>query len=157
MKSILTTLSLMILVMIAGCRVEEAATAPSESSEEQGHSHSHGDAPHGGTVFDWGGGAYHAEFTVNHDEQKATVYILGSNARDAEPIKADEINLAIVDPEIQIALKAEPLHGEEEGMSSRFSGTHENLGIVQEYEGKVFGTVDGKPYSGSFKELAHDH
>ncbi len=119
--------------------------------------HSHDDAPHGGTIADWGGGKYHVEFTVNHDQQQATVYILGSDATTAAPIAAEEINLAIASPEIQIALKAQPQDGEAEGTSSRFVGTHENLGIVQEYEGKIYGNVADTAYSGDFKEVPHDH
>ncbi|GAA4463602.1 hypothetical protein [Novipirellula rosea] len=36
-------------------------------------------------------------------------------------------------------------------------GTHEKLGVVQEYEGTMTGVIDGTPYSGDFKEEAHDH
>jgi hypothetical protein len=38
------------------------------------------------------------------------------------------------------------------GKSSRYIGTHEKLGVVQEYEGTMTGVVDGAPYSGDFKE-----
>ena len=50
-----------------------------------------------------------------------------------------------------------PMDGEPKGRSSRYVGTHDNLGKVQEFEGTLTGLVDGKPYSGDFKEEAHEH
>ncbi len=119
--------------------------------------HAHGEGPHGGTVADWGGGKFHVEFTVDHDKQEATVFILGDDEKTASPIDAKEITLAIKDPAFQVTLKASPQDGEPEGVASRFVGNHENLGIVKEYEGSMSGAVDGTPYSGNFKEVPHDH
>lgn len=127
-----------------------------ETEQEHGD-HSHGEAPHGGTICDWGGGKFHVEFTVDHNKQEATVYVLGSDAKSPAPIAATTINLAIQDPQLRTVLNAKPLDGDAEGMSSRFVGNHEGLGVVKEYEGTIFGTVDGKPYSGDFTEVAHDH
>lgn len=119
--------------------------------------HAHGEGPHGGTVADWGGGKFHVEFTVDHDKQEATVYILGDDEKTAMPIDAKEITLSIEDPEFTAALKASPQDGDPEGSASRFVGNHESLGIVKEYEGSMSGAVNGTPYSGNFKEVAHDH
>lgn len=132
------------------------------SDEEDGHSHeeeghSHGAGPHDGTLADWGGGDYHVEFTVDHDKQEATVYVLGDDAKSPSPIQSEEIQLSIVDPAIDVALTASPQEGDPEGAASRFVGNHEDLGIVQEYEGTISGVIDGTPYSGNFKEVAHDH
>lgn len=118
--------------------------------------HAHGAGPHGGTIADWGGGTYHVEFTVDHDKQQATVYVLGSDEKTATPIDAESIELAISDPEMQVTLTAQPQEGDPEGKSSRFVGTHEKLGIVQEYAGTMTGVVDETPYSGDFNEEAHD-
>ncbi len=120
-------------------------------------SHGHGNGPHDGVVADWGGGKFHVEFTVDHDKKEATVYILGDDEKTATPIDAAEITLSIKDPAFSVALKASPQEGDPAGKASRFVGNHENLGIVKEYEGSMSGAVDGTPYSGNFKELAHDH
>jgi hypothetical protein len=129
---------------------------PADGTDQKAE-HAHGEGPHGGTVSHWGAGKFHVEFTVNHEKQEATVYILKEDAKTLFPIDASEITLAIKDPEFQVALKASPHEGEPSGKSSRFVGNHENLGIVKEYEGSITGDVDGKSYSGNFKEVPHDH
>lgn len=119
-------------------------------AEHEGHSH--GAGPHGGAITDWGGGAYHVEFTVDHDKKEATVYILGSDEKTPSPIKASSIHLTINDPMTEMDLTAQPLEGEAEGTSSRFVGMHDTIGIVQEFTGTISGEIDGTPYSGDFKE-----
>jgi hypothetical protein len=127
-----------------------------QPSDDDGHAHGgHGAGPHDGTLADWGGGKYHVEFTVDHDKQEATVYILGDDEKTPAPIMADEIQLSISDPVMQVTLKAAPQEGDPEGSASRFIGNHESLGVVQEYAGTITGVVDGTPYSGDFKEQPH--
>jgi hypothetical protein len=126
-----------------------------QKSHDEGHSH--GEGPHGGVVADWGGGKFHVEFTVDHDKQEATVYILGDDEKAAIAIDAAEVILAIKDPATQVTLAPAPQDGDSSGKSSRFVGKHENLGTVMEYEGSISGVVNGTPYSGNFKEVAHDH
>ncbi len=165
-------IALATIFMGAGCdsnQSENATGGVSTSSGEHVHddgtvhkdsddkAHAHGEGPHGGTIADWGGGKYHVEFTVDHDKQEATVYVLGGDEKTPTPIDAREITLAIKDPAFQVALKASPQDGETGGTASRFVGNHENLGIVKEYEGTMSGTVGGTPYSGNFKELPHGH
>ena len=116
----------------------------------------HGAGPHEGAVADWGGGKFHVEFTVDHDKQEATVYVLGDDEKTARPIKAATILLSINDPKFQVELAAAPLEGEAEGTASRFVGKHESLGKVQEFAGSISGEVDGTPYVGDFKEEPHD-
>jgi hypothetical protein len=160
MRSSLTTLALATSVMMAtGCGEKPSApatqqTAPASAAADDHH---HGAAPHGGTITDWGGGVYHVEFTVDHDAKSASVYILGSDGKSPEPVKADKILLSISDPAFQVELNADPLPGELGGMSSRFVGTHDNLGIVREFAGTVSGEVEGTPYVGEFSEVAGDH
>ncbi len=117
--------------------------------------HDHGEGPHGGTVADWGGGKYHVEFTVDHDQQQGTVYILGSDEKSAVPIDAESIELSIEQPAMQVTLTAAPQEGDPADKASRFVGNHEKLGVVQEYAGTISGVVDGTPYSGDFKEEPH--
>ena len=130
-----------------------------EHADDYGHS-GHGAGPHEGTLADWGGGKYHVEFTVDHNQQEATVFILGDDEKTPAPIQAAEVQLSISDPVLQVTLKAAPQEGDPEGSASRFVGNHESLGVVQEYAGTITGVVDGTPYAGDFKEEpheAHDH
>ena len=144
-----------LLQFIVGCK---PTTTPAPTTQKtpdavnKEHDHEHGAGPHGGTLADWGGGAYHIEFTVDHDKQEATVYILGSDEKSPMPIKAESIELVIDDPAIELELAAKPLEGEVEGTSSRFVGTHESLGIVKEYAGTITGVIEGIPYTSDFKE-----
>lgn len=172
MKRLSSAVALLALAGFMGCNPpsEPASRAPTRSESDHGHDHgpgghdhseeghAHGVGPHAGTVADWGGGKYHVEFTVDHDKQQATVYILGSDEKTATPIDAESIELSIKDPEMQVTLKASPQESDPQGKSSRFIGTHERLGVVQEYAGTMTGVVNDTPYSGDFKEEAHgDH
>ena len=103
------------MIALIGCAKEAnetpqtsgpAATAAAESG------HHHGDAPHGGTLADWGGGAYHVEFTVDHDAKSSTVYILGEDAKTPLAVKAEKLLLTIIDPAFQVELAADPRSGE---------------------------------------------
>ncbi len=151
------------LVFVTGCGSSQQSatsgtpTAPSQpATHTDDHSHSgHGAGPHDGTLADWGGGKFHVEFTVDHDKQEATVFILGDDEKTPSPIKAEEIQLSISDPVMQVTLKALPQAGDPEGSASRFVGNHESLGVVQEYAGTITGVVDDTPYSGDFKEEPH--
>ncbi len=116
----------------------------------------HAAGPHGGTVVDWGGGKYHVEFTVDHDQQTGTVYILGPDGKSPVAIDAESIDLSIQDPVMQVTLLAEPQAADPAGQASRFVGQHQSLGVVQEYAGTIVGVIDGTPYSGDFAEHPHD-
>ena len=176
----LTVASLVGLISFSGC--DKPASAPQTSSpkasathdeskphdhgegshehKDEAGGHGHGAGPHEGTLADWGGGKYHVEFTVDHDKKEATVYILGSDEKSATPIKAAEgkILLAITEPAFQVELKAAPLDGEKDGLSSKFVGQHEKLGTVREFAGTISGEIDGTPYAADFKEEPHgDH
>jgi hypothetical protein len=132
------------------------STTTKTDTEDHAHPHrGHGAGPHEGTLMDWGGGAYHVEFTVDHDKKEATVYILGSDEKSPAPIKADKINLTINDPMTEMELVAKPLEGEKGGMSSRFVGTHDTIGLVREFAGTISGEIAGTPYTGDFKEPPH--
>lgn len=147
------------IVFVVGCGGKDPSksegTEKNEGEQKSG-AHAHGAGPHDGTVADWGGGKYHVEFTVDHDRQEATVYIMGGDEKTAAPIAAEEIQLSIKDPAMQVTLQAAPQEGDPQGSASRFVGNHESLGVVQEYAGTISGVVDGTPYSGDFKEEPHD-
>lgn len=155
------------MTLLVGCGggSEEPAPAPTASTEtdtsDHGHphtedgGHSHGAGPHDGTVADWGGGKFHVEFTVDHEKKESVVYILGSDEKSPTPIKANSVLLSIADPDFQVELAPQPLDGEADGMCSRFVGTHDSLGIVQEFAGTISAEVDGTPYVGEFAEEAH--
>jgi hypothetical protein len=148
---------LLALALAAGCGNQQGTSprgsgkAATSGSGKEGD-HSHGTGPHGGVVFDLGGGTYHAEFTVDHPRQEATVHILGSDAKTATAVKADKLLLSIRKPQFQVELKAVPLDGEPKGKSSRFAGRHQRLGKEQEFAGTVSGEIDGTPFAGDFKE-----
>lgn len=150
------------LTFVSGCEkpappAPTVTPQPTEKADEHKHA-AHGAGPHEGAVADWGGGKYHVEFTVDHDKQEATVYVLGSDEKTAAPVKADKLLLSIADPKFQVDLVATPLEGEKDGLASRFVGKHESLGKVQEFAGTISGEADGTPYAGDFKEEPHgDH
>ncbi len=140
-----------------GTHVHEDGTVHADGDDHSREGHEHGAGPHDGTLADWGGGKYHVEFTVDHDKKQATAYILGNDEKTAVPIEAEEITLSIKDPAFTTTLAASPQDADAEGKSSRFVGNHDSLGVVKEYEGSMSGVVDDTPYSGNFKEEAHDH
>jgi hypothetical protein len=148
-------------LMLAGCgstQPTKPTLSPVAEAPQEGHGHEeHGSGPHGGTITDWGGGAYHIEFTVDHDKQESTVYVLGSDEKTPAPIKAAKLLLTITEPSFQVDLVAQPLDGESADKSSRFVGKHESLGKVQEFAGSVSAEVEGTPYAGDFKETAEGH
>ncbi|MEL6106378.1 MAG: hypothetical protein AAFU85_10090 [Planctomycetota bacterium] len=153
-------------VAIAGCQDSHSTPGESpltvdstshthtdhDSSHHSAEGHAHGEGPHGGTIADWGGGTYHVEFLVDHDEQQATAYVLGSDEKTPTPIGPKSIELSLQAPSVQVELIAVPQDDDPEGKSSRFVGTHEQLSIVQEYSGTLTGVIDGTPYSGNFAE-----
>lgn len=148
------------LVSLVGCNpsanppANQPPPSPATASSDGGSAHAHGAGPHGGAVADWGGGKYHVEFTVDHDQKQATVYVLGGDEKTPAPISADQLVLSIEQPAFQVELKPSPLEGENEG-ASRFVGTHESLGVVQEFSGTIIGEVEGTPYAGEFAEEPH--
>lgn len=158
------------MALLGGCEQPPPPAAPVSAptpeakpdAPESEHKHGHGAGPHDGTLADWGGGKYHVEFTVDHDQKEATVYILGGDEKSPAPIKANdgELLLTINEPSFQVTLKAVPQKDDPEGTASAFTGTDDKLGVVQEFAGTISGEVEGTPYAGDFKEEphgAHEH
>ncbi len=167
---ILPSLTIALALIIAGCGDPSGSTSSGNKPSADDHAHGdehdhdhadehhHDDAPHGGTIVDWGGGKFHLEFVVDHDRHEATVWVLGDDAKTPAPIAATELRLNVTEPEMEIVLAAEPLDGEPAGSSSRFVGTHDGLATVREFAGTIAGVVDQVPYAADFSESAHgDH
>ena len=169
MKTLMSFTLIGSLFVFTGCQQEAANTTKTPTNaaaDSHRHPHApgdkehaphagHGSGPHDGTVADWGGGKFHVEFTVDHDKKEGTVYILGADEKSPTPIDASEIELTISDPVMQVTLKAAPQATDPAGKASRFVGTHEKLGVVQEFAGTISGVIDGTPYFGDFKEEPH--
>lgn len=128
------------------------------SAEAPKHEHS-SEGLHGGALAEWGEEEYHPEFTVDHPAKTATVYILDGSAKKAKPIAAREVSTTIkLKPPVSMKLVARPQDGDPPRQASRFVGEHEALGKVMEFTGTFAAEIDGKPYSGDFKEEPHsDH
>lgn len=133
-----------------GTHVHADGTVHKNHEPEAGHSHSN--APHGGTVVDWGGGKYHLEFLVDHPKQTATVYVLGPNVKEDVAIAAETMQVALKDPAVEFTLSAQPQDSDAAGQSSCFVGQHEALAVVQHFEGTIHGVIGETPYSGDFIE-----
>lgn len=149
---------LLIGLSVVGCNKPADAPKPEDKKGEtpKKDSHDHGEAPHGGTIIEFG--KSHAEFCVDHGKKQVTVYILSEDLKKNEPIAAAKLLLSIKSPTFQTDLVAAPQDGDPKGKSSRFVATHDNFAKEQEFEGTVSGEIDGKPYLGDFKEEEHkDH
>lgn len=134
--------------------VDNAAAAPAGTEED--HEHSHGHGPNGGVVLDLG--SHHAEFTVDHGKQEATVLILGDDEKTPTAVAAEELTLVINETKTKdgtvveamtVTLKPEDAV---DGKASKFVGTDPGIGNVADFDGTVSGEIDGKPAQGEFKE-----
>ena len=161
MTTKLLTLGLFVAAIgLAGCSGGETKTTtwttkvetvPVEGDDDD---HDHDEGPHGGTIIELGN--YHGEFVVDHEKEQATVYILDDAVKNPVAIPAESLTLSIKSPAFTTELAAKPQESDPKGNSSRFVGTHEKLGTVQEFEGSVSYKIKGKPFSGDFKEEAHE-
>lgn len=146
------------LSFTGGCTKKPAPSGDAKNKKKADeHNHDHEEGPHGGAIVDWDGGKYHAEFTVDHDKQQATVYLMGPDASTplAMKLKDGEILLTIKEPAIQVTLKAQPQKGEADGKASVYVGTHKDLATKREFEGTLSAEHNGNGLSGPFKEEAH--
>jgi hypothetical protein len=144
--------------LAAGCDNPHKGTSPARGGAGKAHAHDHPEkGPHDGALAEWGDEEYHAEFTVDHAQKRATVYVLDGTGKKAVPIAAESITLTLTDatPPVQVTLKADPQKDDPKGQSSRFSGTHPLLGEEREFKGEISGKVGDKPYAGEFSEKGH--
>jgi hypothetical protein len=150
-------------LVLAGCSNRPAGSAPQSVAKAKdkgaagkpaGHDHAD-EGPHGGDLAQWGDEEYHLEFTVDHAQRQATVYVYDGNVKRATPIPVQALALTLKRPAVTMSLEARPQDGDPAGTASRFVGTHAALAKDQEFEGAISGQVGGKPYSGDFKQKLH--
>src|SRR5690606_32776151 len=90
------------LFMVTGCsKPTEEQTAQQPAPAATSEPHTHGEGPNGGVVFDLG--AQHAEFTVDHDKQQATVLFFEG------PVAATELILNLQETQTADGAKVAPM------------------------------------------------
>ncbi len=151
------------LVTIAGCTSKPGASAQEDKtvasgSETKSHEHQ-GEGPHHGILVEWGQDEYHAEFTVDHLNRQAVVYVLDGQAQGAAAVEPDKIsdvtvNLANVSPPLTLELKHDPKKSDGKGIA--FTARHDQLAKIRTFTGSVSALIAGKPFAGDFQEKAHD-
>lgn len=149
---------------VAGCggKGDQTTTTTPPVTEEAEHEHSHASTgPHGGSLVELGGDAYHAE-VVHGDDGAVTVYVLDGNAAATVAIDAAEVIINVTHdgrPE-QYTLTASPEAGDPEGKSSRFVSSDAELGEHLHEEGaaaRLVIAIDGTNYSGNVSHSHDDH
>ncbi len=141
------------LVWATGCGKADPTTAKAEEKKDKDKGdHPHGNGPHGGVVFDCGGGKYHAEFKPSHADKSATVWILGADEKTAAPIKVEKLRLVVSNTSPKIEIDLTPADKGADGAASTFTGKDDGFGVEMEYKGTLTFTADGKRYSGDFEE-----
>jgi hypothetical protein len=144
------------LALVVGVAVAAVAAADDKNKDAK-HEHP-SEGPHHGALAEWGNEEYHVEFTVDHKSQTATVYILDETAKKAKPIDAKSLTLVLKQkPPVTVVLQPKPESGEKAGQSSRFTAKNAAFAKHVAFEGTISGKVGSKPYSGDFKEKAHEH
>lgn len=124
-----------------------------EAHVDDHHHHAH-EAPHGGHLIELGDHQYNAEVVMEADG-RLVVYILDAHAENAVPVPLEQIEFA-VEGGAPITLTAEPLEGEPEGQSSRFTASADAVPVddIEALHGSLQIEIEGASYSG---ELSHDH
>lgn len=154
---------LAVTLFTAGCQKEQAGKAPAQKKAKDGHGHDHAhpeEGPHGGSLAEWGEHEYHAEFTVDHKTNAATVYILDGEAKKAPKLEVAKITkvtltLSNVTPPLTLELKHDAPKSDSRGIA--FTVTNDQFGREMDFKGTINGNVDGLSYSGEFKDGGHDH
>lgn len=170
-------LSLLAVAGITGCGSQPPSQDQQVHKEQTGHEgddhassgHSH-KALHGGQVQAVGDN--HFELVYVPTVGRFTLYVLGSEETESEPIPQQEVSLQVRDEATgeykKLMLAADPLQGESAAKSSRFSATDpvlaklQNLAAVAripiagESYRVAFQFVNGKPISESLT-TRHNH
>lgn len=138
------------LIWATGCGKTDPTTPKQEPKKDEDHAH--GNGPHGGVVFDFGGGKYHGEFKPSHPDKNATVWILGADEKTAMLIKAEKLKLVVSNTNPKIEIELLPTDKDKDGKASTFTGKDNGFAVEMEYKGTVTFTIDGKQFSGDFEE-----
>ena len=160
-----TGCALLVSALLAtGCSQSSSSPAPVASQTESRHDdHDHANVgPHGGGLIELGNEELHAELVHDEESGAVTVYILGADAKSANPIDATDltINLTHDGQAEQFKLAASPDATDPQGMASRFASTDAELGEDLEHEGtnpQLVVAINGKQYRGRIEHGDHDH
>lgn len=151
-------------LLATGC--SQSSSSPSPVTANAGSSHAEHDhatvGPHGGGLIELGNEEFHAELVHDDDSGAVTVYILGADAKTANPIDATEltINLTHDGQAEQFKLAASPDTTDPQGMASRFTSTDAELGEDLEHEGtnpQLVVPIGGKQFRGKVAHGEHGH
>jgi len=123
--------------------------------------HEHASGPNGGHLIELGEEEYHAEVVMDEAAHTLTVYLLGSDAKTAQPIadSAVTLNLDVAGATTEFTLSAASSEGDPEGQASRFQlseGLPETIHDAEDLHGSVSVSINGQAYTGAI-EHDHDH
>ena len=166
----LTSSALLIacLIVAYGCGQQPVAEKGGETAHETDeHEHDHEmEGPHGGHIIELGTEDHHAELTHDDASQKVAVYILGSDAKTANPIKAESVTINVSEDgqPTQYVLPAVPQAGETDGNTSYFELVSEPLNKIvsgkseaKSTQARLSLTINDKPFVGLIETSPHDH
>lgn len=162
MKLATTTLCLIVtfsLPVLSGCGKSKTGDdkSNSEKTTKSGIGGHATEGLHGGTILEVGRDhTYHAEFLIDWEKETVTVHILDETGNKVKPIKASEVTIALTHDGEQekFQLKAKPVEGETDNMSSRFEITSGDLIHDLSHDDAnphLLFTVDGKIRRGNIK------
>lgn len=171
--SLAACLAIACTLSASGCNSKQdykTVDAVKQASPLPDHDHGHGHStkgPHGGGIVELGEEEYHAEVVVDHDSESLIVYVLGKDAKTAEPVAATEITIAREGKDA-LTLKATPEASDGEGKASKFAIVDHDLVHAVMDEGFMHGdlriTIADKPYIGHIdyhldgsSHEGHDH
>ena len=169
--SVVASLVLGLSIGACGCNsqkdyktVDDIKKAPALPEHEHEHS---AKGPHGGGIVELGEEEYHAEVVVDHDAESLVVYLLGKDAKTAEPVATADLSIALEGKDA-LTLKAAPQEKDGEGKASKFALVDHDLVHTLMDTGFLHGdlriTIGDKPYLGHIdyhldgsSHEGHDH
>ena len=165
----LAGLSLAALLVLNGCTGADTTTEYADAEQNvpsaNGHEHEQ-EGPHGGHILEFSENhEYHGEVCFDADTRDVTLYLLGSDMKTPVPVPATDVEFELEegDDEVVVALKADPLPGEDATIASKFvvSGSDLPASIhdIEELHAHVHVTIDGTEYAAGLEHGhdGHDH
>jgi len=163
--TIVGSLMLLTLAMLTGCGGGNAAPAEGRPAKPSGggsgdaaagdhastgHSHV---AVHGGQVQVVGDN--HFELVYDGEARRFTLYVLGEDETKAAPVAEKETTLQVRDEKSgqfkRVTLAANPLEGESDGQSSRFTGISDELANLGNFDAVARVSMAGESHRVSFQ------
>lgn len=127
-----------------------------ESHDDDHGSHA---SPRGGHIIELGRDhQYHAELIDNHDDRSIMIYILDGKMKNLK-INAETASLTLISGDGAQTFELVEV-GKDDDQGSSFSVKDETafeLIKTDGVEGKLRVSIDGKPFTGTFKHHDHDH